>query len=61
MLSDMVSDAVTNPYLSINEDCLSKERLRSFLLSNNLLDSGKISKDHPDERYWPGDDKETEA
>ncbi len=54
---DIVTDNVTNPYISADEPCLSKDELRSFLLSNNLLVSERIE-DHPSRRYWPGDKKE---
>lgn len=54
---DQVSRPVTNPYVSQDENCLSHEQLRSFLLSNNLLDMTRFQPDHPNERYWPGDEK----
>lgn len=54
---DMVTDTVTNPYISADETSLSKEELRNFLTTNNLLVTERIE-DHPSHRYWPGDKKE---
>lgn len=50
---DAVSEIVTNPYVSADEPCLSKEELREFLHNNDLLVTSDQS--HPAERYWPGD------
>ena len=51
---DILSDEVTNPYVSADEVVLTKEELLDFLVSNNLL---RLQEDihHPDKRYWPGD------
>jgi len=54
---DFVTDTVTNPYVSSDEQSLSKEELRHFLITNNLLSSECIE-GHPVRRYWPGDKKE---
>jgi FlaA1/EpsC-like NDP-sugar epimerase len=54
----MVSTNVTDPYVSADLPPLDEDSLRKFLLSNRLLDSGRYEKNHPDERYWPGDKKE---
>jgi len=51
---DIVTETVTNPYISADELPLSKEDLRSFLFANDLLLTTKIE-DHPDRRYWPGE------
>lgn len=47
------SDKVTNPYNSAKEKCLSKNELKTFLLSNNLLSSKPEGV--KGQRYWPGD------
>ncbi len=52
--SDIVTDTVTNPYISADEPPLSKEELRSFLIANNLLATEHVD-EHPDRRYWPGE------
>jgi FlaA1/EpsC-like NDP-sugar epimerase len=49
----LVSEKVTNPYISQNETALNKTELRNFLLKNNLLFTS--SESEPDQRYWPGD------
>lgn len=54
---DVVSETVTNPYISADETCLTQDQLRDFLLSNRLLDE-KESKDTPAQRYWPGEKEE---
>ncbi len=55
--SDIVSETVTNPYISADETCLTQDQLRDFLLSNRLLD-GQDSRETPDQRYWPGEKEE---
>ncbi len=52
---DLVSNTVTNPYLSAEEKPLSLEALQSFLKEGNLL-----SPPHETtaSRYWPGDKEE---
>lgn len=54
---DIVSDAVTNPYISQDENCLSHEELKTFLHAHDLLDMKRLHQDHPDRRYWPGEGK----
>jgi FlaA1/EpsC-like NDP-sugar epimerase len=53
--ADLVTDQVTNPYVSAEETPLDLPQVRSFLKQNGLLD-------HPEEdmtqRYWPGDKEE---
>ena len=51
---DIVTDNVTNPYISADEPPLSKEDLRNFLINNNLLVTDQVEA-HPDRRYWPGE------
>ena len=51
--SKVISDKVTNPYHSGNEEPLSKSQLKSFLVTNELLEEDELSSKHPDERYWP--------
>jgi len=52
---DLVTDQVTNPYVSAEETPLDLPLVRNFLKQNGLLD-------HPEEdmaqRYWPGDKEE---
>lgn len=57
--AQMVSDTVTNPYASSYEAPLEKEALKTFLKVNHLLDPGNVAQNHPDQRYWPGDRKES--
>ncbi len=56
---NIISTDVINPYISAEESHLDHDSLRKFLLSNNLLDSSRYEKNHPDKRYWPGDKKES--
>lgn len=49
---NIISETVSNPYNSSNETVLTKNELRDFLFSNNLLDECKDTS-HPDQRYWP--------
>jgi len=55
---NIINTDVINPYVSAEEVHLDKDSLSVFLLSNNLLDSNRYEKNHPDERYWSGDKKE---
>jgi FlaA1/EpsC-like NDP-sugar epimerase len=52
---DLISDEVSNPYVSAREPALSVEEIRELLVNNQLLGE-------PDEptaqRYWPGDKEE---
>ncbi len=54
----IVSDQVTDPYVSANQPYMDKNAIKEFLFSNNLLDLSKYRDDHPDQRYWPGDRKD---
>lgn len=49
---DIISNNVTNPYVSADEKCLSIEEIGVFLENNNLLNKPLEVSDH---RYWPGD------
>ncbi|MBN2062439.1 MAG: SDR family NAD(P)-dependent oxidoreductase [Deltaproteobacteria bacterium] len=49
----IVTDTVTNPYHSGNEEPLTQERLLDFLKENNLLEESVDKERHPKERYWP--------
>lgn len=51
---DVVSDNVTNPYVSSAESPLSQDQLRAFLGEHRLLDE-TTSDRQLDERHWPGD------
>ncbi len=48
-----LSDNVTNPYNSENEQPFSKKELVDFLNKNNLLKEDKLEGKHPAERHWP--------
>ena len=49
---DIVSDKVTNPYHSDNEEPLRREQLIEFLKENKLLEESIDKEGHPAERYW---------
>lgn len=49
----VISNTVTNPYHSGNETPLTKEELRTFLYTNQLLTDEDDNKKDPAERYWP--------
>ena len=54
---NLVTDQVTDPYVSEEAECLTKDQLRSFLIANVLLadeDEQRIM----EARYWPGDKEE---
>ncbi len=51
----ILSDTVTNPYVSSDEVPMTHDELRNFLNSNHLLEINKFQDNHPDQRYWPGD------
>ncbi len=51
----VVSDTVTNPYVSGSETPLDQEALRQFLRDNGLLGDDAQAAAHPDRRYWPGE------
>jgi FlaA1/EpsC-like NDP-sugar epimerase len=51
----IVSDKVTNPYISAEEAPLSVAEIRAFLKKNDLL---APPAEKADARYWPGDKKE---
>ena len=57
----MISDRVSNPYVSANETPMDKESLRDFLNKNQLLDEDLADDEHPDRRYWPGERGEETA
>ena len=50
---DIVTEEVNNPYISRDEEPMSKEELRDFLVQYDLLST--VEKEEPDQRYWPGD------
>jgi FlaA1/EpsC-like NDP-sugar epimerase len=54
---DLVSDQVTNPYVSSSEPLLSQAALTTFLSEAGLLDPGALPDDQPARRYWPGEQK----
>lgn len=49
-----ISQEVTNPYNSANEEPLSKAELSEFLAVNHLLEEDLSEQEHPAERHWPG-------
>jgi FlaA1/EpsC-like NDP-sugar epimerase len=51
----IVSDQISNPYISASERPMTKEQLRDFLASKQLLTPGRFPTDLPAVRYWPGD------
>lgn len=55
--SNLVSEEVNDPYVSASQTPLDQKKLKEFLLSNRLLDPNNVAKNHPDQRYWPGDGK----
>lgn len=52
---NLVTDTVTNPYVSADADGLSVAGIGAFLESNNLLIKPSEVSEH---RYWPGDKEE---
>ncbi len=54
---DLMTETVTDPYISEQETPLDREQLKSFLVTNRLIDPGNVDRNHPDQRYWPGDRK----
>lgn len=52
---DLVSDDVSNPYVSAKEPVLSVNEVVNLLKANQLLD---VPDNVSDERYWPGDKEE---
>ena len=52
--TDILSNSVSNLYVSSDEKVLSKEELLDFLQSNSLLNP-ENNDDQPSQRYWPGD------
>lgn len=57
---NIVSDKVDRPYVSSDEEILTKSSLRELLYRNELLELEEKTDTHPTKRYWPGD-KESEA
>jgi len=51
----IVSDTVTNPYNSSNEQSMSQDELREFLLEAKLLSPQALPDNQPAKRYWPGE------
>ena len=54
---DIVTNQVTTPYNSAEQQYLTQIQLRYFLDSNKLLET-EDDLNHPNQRYWPGDKKE---
>ena len=53
---ELVSEQVTNPYVSSNETPLSRGELAEFLVRNRLLnDLSDTQRIRIDRRYWPGE------
>lgn len=52
---NIVSEAVTNPYISAMESSMSLEEISSFLAKNQLLEKPV---ENTARRYWPGDKEE---
>ncbi len=54
--TEMITDKISNPYNSSNEEPLTQDELLIFLKENDLL----VPIDHigqqPDKRYWPGEE-----
>ena len=50
---DIVSQTVTNPYNSANEQPMTRDELKSFLVSNQLLADAFSGRENPAERYFP--------
>lgn len=55
---DIVSDQVTNPYISADEQCLALDELKEFMIRSSLLEEDISEQEHPERRYWPGEDRE---
>jgi FlaA1/EpsC-like NDP-sugar epimerase len=53
----LVSKDVNNPYNSASETVLKNDDLRQFLSKNRLFEEASEKLAHPDQRYWPGNDK----
>ncbi len=53
---EIVSDKVSNPYVSADEKAMTISEIRRFLKENNLLDQPEEDLSH---RYWPGDKEES--
>lgn len=51
---NVMSTEVSNPYNSSNEQVLSRDELRNFLIDNKLFEEFPETTSHPSERYWPG-------
>lgn len=49
----IVSQTVTNPYHSANEQPLTRDQLRDLMKANDLLVDDSMGTRHPSERYWP--------
>jgi len=55
---NVVSETVTNPYVSSKEKTMTKAEIAEFLVANNLLDHEVDSSKEMLQRYWPGDKEE---
>jgi len=55
---DVVSDTVTNPYISSDEAHMDKAEIERYLKENSLLELNKEQKQETSKRYWPGDKEE---
>ncbi|NND81364.1 MAG: polysaccharide biosynthesis protein [Gammaproteobacteria bacterium] len=57
---DVISEVVTNPYVSSQEEMMDKQQIKRYLLENDLL-GDRIDSGHDiAERYWPGDKEESQ-
>jgi len=50
---NVISKAVHNPYNSANEQSLSIDELRDFLITNKLMDEAPEKIEYSKERFWP--------
>lgn len=55
---DQISEVVDDPYVSAEQQILSKPELRDYLTQNELLNLEGQDKKGADKRYWPGDKQE---
>jgi len=57
---DVITENVTNPYISSVEEHMSKPEIEKYLLDNELLELDKKDNKGISKRYWPGDKEENE-
>ena len=50
---NLISSEVNNPYNSANEQALTSDDLRDFLIKNKLMEEDLEKMEHPKERYLP--------